>query len=207
MNFIALPPGHCPKKTKWTIKYIGSERDHAITSQTPLGPGKYMIDDNPLSWWEFRRKYDSSQKKNVMAGPHKVIIDLGKTEHIKGLKIKGPEVKTTASYKDGGVNMTPSEAYSAPFSVYASFFTEGELTDDIIKSFINENPYKAQEKHEATSNNIADYYGSDMKKWWDIPLEKERDARYLVIHFYQCWNDKENGGAASKMKVAELDIY
>ena len=202
-----FPTWTLSRKTKWTIKYIGSERDHATISQTPLGPGRFMIDDNPLSWWEFRRKLNSAGTGGAMAGPHKVIIDLGKTEHIKGLKIKGPEVKKTASYKDGGVNMTPSEAYSAPFSVYASFFTEGELTDDIIKSFINENPYKAQEKHEATSNNIADYYGSDMKKWWDIPLEKERDARYLVIHFYQCWNDKENGGAASKMKVAELDIY
>ena len=54
---------------------------------------------------------------------------------------------------------------------------------------------------------MAYYYGEDMTSWWDIPLTKEYDARYLVIHFYQAWNDKANGSAASKMKVAELDIY
>lgn len=198
------------RKTKWTIKYIGSERIHAVTSQTPLGPGKYMIDDNPLSWWEFRRKLNSAGTAGAMAGPHKVIIDLGKTEHIKGLKIKGAEVKSTASYSDGEVNLTPSAGYSAPFSVFASFLKEGELTDDFIKSFNNTNSYEnsAQEVHKATAiNGIAYYYGSDMKNWWDIPLNSERDARYLVIHFYQCWNDAGTGGAASKMKVAELDIY
>ena len=46
-----------------------------------------------------------------------------------------------------------------------------------------------------------------MKDYWNIKLTKEYDARYLVIHFYQCWNDGATGGAASKMKVAELDIY
>lgn len=198
------------KKTKWTIKYIGSERDHAITSQTPLGPGKYMIDDNPLSWWEFRRMYDSSQKKNVMAGPHKVIIDLGKTEHIKGLKIKGPEVKTTASYKDGDFDVTPKDGYSAPFTVYASFLKEGELTDEFIRSFDNTTSYEssAQESFTAVaSNGIASYYGADMKTWWDLPLSEARDARYLVIHFRHGWNNDGNGSALSVMKVAELDIF
>ena len=57
------------------------------------------------------------------------------------------------------------------------------------------------------TNGITFYYGEGMKNYWKINLKKEYDARYLVIHFYQCWNDNEDGGAASKMKVAELDIY
>lgn len=196
------------KKTKWTIKYIGSERDHAITSQTPLGPGKYMIDDNPLSWWEFRRKLNSS-KKPAMAGPHKVIIDLGKTEHITGLKVKGPETKSTATYKVDTVNVTPSAGYSAPFSVYASFLKDGELTDEYMDSFKLENWYeRAQESFTAVAKNgIAYYYGEHMTKWWDLPLSEARDARYLVIHFLYGWNNKGTGSAASVMKVAELDIY
>ena len=196
------------KKTKWTIKYIGSERDHAITSQTPLGPGKYMIDDNPLSWWEFKRKLNSS-KEPVMAGPHKVIIDLGKTEHIAGLKVKGPELKNTATYSVDGVNVTPTAGYSAPFSVYASFWGEGDLTDANINSFKQDNWYEsAQESFMAVAKNgIAYYYGEDMKTWWDLRLNQPRDARYLVIHFRHGWDNAGTGSAANVMKVAELDIY
>lgn len=203
-----FPEWQLSKKAEWTFKYIGSEREHAMTNQTPLGPATYMIDGNDISWWEFRRN-----SKGAMAGPHKVIIDLGKTEHIKGLKIKGPEIKTTPSYKVkdefGEVTISVSNGYNAPYSVYASFLKEGELTEEFKKGFCNTNLFSnAQEKHIAeASKGIAYYYGEGMKDYWDIKLTKEYDARYLVIHFYQCWNDKENGGAASKMKVAELDIY
>ena len=86
-----FPEWTLSKKAKWTIKYIGSERKTSMSNQTPLGLGQYMIDGNDLSWWEFRRN-----SKGSMAGPHKVIIDLGKTEHIQGMKIKGPETKITS---------------------------------------------------------------------------------------------------------------
>lgn len=209
-----FPEWQLSKKAEWTFKYIGSERTATVTSQTPLGPATYMIDGNDISWWEFRRN-----SKGSMAGPHKVIIDLGKTEHIKGLKIKGPEIKTTPPYKVkdefGEATISVTNGYNAPYSVYASFLKEGELTEEYKKGFCNNNDFSdakltphAQEVHKAvTSNGIAYYYGKEMKSWWDIKLNKEYDARYLVIHFYQSWNDKENGAAASKMKVAELDIY
>ena len=204
-----FPEWTLSKKAKWTIKYIGSERNTSMSNQTPLGLGQYMIDGNDLSWWEFRRN-----SKGSMAGPHKVIIDLGKTEHVKGLKIKGPETKITSSYtvKDefGEKEITVSNGYNAPFSVFASFLKEGELTEAFKSTFCNTNSFEqdAQEVHKAEiSKGITYYYGTGMKDYWNINLKKEYDARYLVIHFYQCWNDKENGGAASKMKVAELDIY
>lgn len=203
-----FPEWQLSKKAEWTFKYIGSERTATMTSQTPLGPATYMIDGNDISWWEFRRN-----SKGKMAGPHKVIIDLGKTEHIKGLKIKGPEIKTTPSYKVkdefGEATISVSNGYNAPYSVYASFLKEGELTEEFKKGFCNNDEYKAaQEKHIAeASKGIAYYYGESMKDYWNIKLTKEYDARYLVIHFFQCWNDGATGGAASKMKVAELDIY
>lgn len=204
-----FPEWTLSKKAKWTIKYIGSERKTSISNQTPLGLGQYMIDGNDLSWWEFRRN-----SKGSMAGPHKVIIDLGKTEHIKGMKIKGPETKITSSYtvKDelGENTIKVSDGYNAPCSVFASFLKEGELTEAFKSTFCNTKSFEqdAQEVHRAEiSKGITYYYGEGMKNYWDIPLKKEYDARYLVIHFYQCWNDKENSGAASKMKVAELDIY
>lgn len=204
-----FPEWTLSKKAKWTIKYIGSERKTSMSNQTPLGLGQYMIDGNDLSWWEFRRN-----SKGSMAGPHKVIIDLGKTEHIKGLKIKGPETKITSSYtvKDefGENTIKVSDGYNAPCSVFASFLKEGELTEAFKSTFCNTKSFEqdAQEVHRAEiSKGITYYYGEGMKNYWDIPLKKEYDARYLVIHFYQCWNDKENGGAASKMKIAELDIY
>ena len=199
-----FPVWQLGKKAKWTIKYIGSEREASMSNQTPLGPGQYMIDGNDISWWEFKRN-----SKGSMAGPHKVIIDLGKTEHIKGLKIKGPETKKTSSYIVDGKTITVSDGYNAPFSVFASFLKEGELTDKYIAGFNNTSSFEpnAQEVHKAdASKGIAYYYGEGMKKYWNINLNQEYDARYLVIHFYQCWNDKDNGGAASKMKVAELDI-
>ena len=204
-----FPEWTLSKKAKWTIKYIGSERKTSMSNQTPLGLGQYMIDGNDLSWWEFRRN-----SKGSMAGPHKVIIDLGKTEHIKGLKIKGPETKITSSYtvKDelGENKITVTPGYNAPCSVFASFLKEGELTEAFKSTFCNTNSFEkdAQEVHKAEiSKGITYYYGTGMKEYWNINLTKEYDARYLVIHFYQCWNDKEDGGAASKMKVAELDIY
>lgn len=203
-----FPEWQLSKKAEWTFKYIGSERTATMTSQTPLGPATYMIDGNDISWWEFRRN-----SKGSMAGPHKVIIDLGKTEHIKGLKIKGPEIKTTPSYKVkdefGEATISVSNGYNAPYSVYASFLKEGELTEEFKNGFCNTKLFSnAQEKHIAeASKGIAYYYGEGMKGYWNIKLTKEYDARYLVIHFYQCWNDGATGGAASKMKVAELDIY
>lgn len=204
-----FPEWTLSKKAKWTIKYIGSERKTSMSNQTPLGLGQYMIDGNDLSWWEFRRN-----SKGFMAGPHKVIIDLGKTEHIKGLKIKGPETKKTSSYtvKDefGENTIKVSDGYNAPCSVFASFLKEGELTEAFKSTFCNNSSFEkdAQEVHKAKiTNGITFYYGEGMKNYWKINLKKEYDARYLVIHFYQCWNDKEDGGAASKMKVAELDIY
>ena len=204
-----FPEWTLSKKAKWTIKYIGSERKTSMSNQTPLGLGQYMIDGNGLSWWEFRRN-----SKGSMAGPHKVIIDLGKTEHIKGLKIKGPETKKTSSYtvKDefGENTIKVSDGYNAPCSVFASFLKEGELTEAFKSTFCNDSSFEkdAQEVHKAEiTNGIKFYYGEGMKNYWKINLKKEYDARYLVIHFYQCWNDKEDGGAASKMKVAELDIY
>lgn len=83
------------------------------------------------------------------------------------------------------------------------------MTEEFKNGFCNTKLFSnAQEKHIAdATKGIAYYYGESMKDYWDIKLTKEYDARYLVIHFYQCWNDKEDGGAASKMKVAELDIY
>lgn len=203
-----FPEWQLGKKAKWTIKYIGSEREASMSNQTPLGPGQYMIDGNDISWWEFKRKLNDKGKP-VMTGPHKVIIDLGQTEHIKGLRIKGPETKKTSSYIVDGKTITVSDGYNAPFSVFASFLKEGELTDKYIAGFNNTSSFEpnAQEVHKAdASKGIAYYYGEGMKKYWNINLNKEYDARYLVIHFYQCWNDKENGGAESKMKVAELDI-
>lgn len=204
-----FPEWTLSKKAKWTIKYIGSERKTSMSNQTPLGLGQYMIDGNDLSWWEFRRN-----SKGSMAGPHKVIIDLGKTEHIKGLKIKGPETKKTSSYtvKDefGENTIKVSDGYNAPCSVFASFLKEGELTEAFKSTFCINSSFEkdAQEVHKAKiTNGITFYYGEGMKNYWKINLKKEYDARYLVIHFYQCWNDKEDGGAASKMKVAELDIY
>lgn len=203
-----FPEWQLSKKAEWTFKYIGSERTATMTSQTPLGPATYMIDGNDISWWEFRRN-----SKGSMAGPHKVIIDLGKTEHIKGLKIKGPEIKTTPSYKVkdefGEATISVSNGYNAPYSVYASFLKEGELTEEFKNGFCNTKLFSnAQEKHIAeASKGIAYYYGEGMKDYWNIKLTKEYDARYLVIHFYQCWNDGATGGAASKMKIAELDIY
>ena len=204
-----FPEWTLSKKAKWTIKYIGSERKTSMSNQTPLGLGQYMIDGNGLSWWEFRRN-----SKGSMAGPHKVIIDLGKTEHVKGLKIKGPQTKITPSYtvKDefGEKKITVSDGYNAPCTVFASFLKEGELTEAFKSTFCNTNSFEkdAQEVHKAEiSKGITYYYGTGMKDYWNINLKKEYDARYLVIHFYQCWNDPETGGAASKMKVAELDIY
>lgn len=215
-----FPEWTLSKKAKWTIKYIGSERKTDVSNQTPLGLGQYMIDGNDLSWWEFRRN-----SKGSMAGPHKVIIDLGKTEHIKGLKIKGPETKITSSYtvKDGfGENViTVSNGYNAPAIVFASFLKEGQLTNDYIKDFGTTASFesKAEEKFYAIrystedkkyniiDKSITDCYGSKMEKYWELPLSKERDARYLVIHFFQCWDDAAKAGAANKMKVAELDIY
>ena len=205
-----FPEWTLSKKAKWTIKYIGSERKTDVSNQTPLGLGQYMIDGNDLSWWEFRRNY-----KGSMAGPHKVIIDLGKTEYIKGLKIKGPETKKTSSYtvpneKGESTTIKVSDGYSAPCSVFASFLKEGELTEAFKSTFCNNNSFEkdAQEVHKADiSKGITYYYGKDMIDYWNINLNKEYEARYLVIHFYQCWNDAENGAAASKMKVAELDIY
>ena len=211
-----FPTWTLSRKTKWTIKYIGSEREPGTNTQTPYGPGEFMIDDNPLSWWEFRRELNSSNKP-AMAGPHKVIIDLGKTEHITGLKIKGAEVKAYMEYKINNVDVTPKSGYNPPHTVYASFLKENELTNEFIEGFNNTDPFNnAQEKHSAANTSPvpfpdkegrARFYGDNNEFWWDIKLDNEYDARYLVIHFLYAWDNADTKTAAPVMKVAEIDIY
>lgn len=219
-----FPTWTLSRKAKWTIKYIGSQRDDGIKNQTPYGLGKYMIDDNPYSWWEFKRKLKSDGTGGQMVGPHKVIIDLGKTEHITGLKIKGAEVKEYDDYgilitsgKNAGKDIAPQPGYNPPHTLWASFLKEGELTDEFINTFKTThefttiNPPKIthpQVVHQAgAGTNRANYYGDSNQYWWDIPLSKEYDARYLVIHFRYAWDNLDVNTAEPVMKVAELDIY
>lgn len=207
-----FPVWQLGKKAKWTILGIGSERDASTWKQTPFGPGHYMIDGNEISWWEFRRQLNSNGTAAVMAGPHTVIIDLGKVENIKGIRIKSKEINTSPEYgikKKDGTDIYGTQSYNPPHTFHIGFAT-AKPSQEVIKSFASSKTWPTGITKKTftceSAQGINYYYGTDFKKWWENSLTAATKARYLFIHFESSWNNVGTGTAASMMKVAELDI-
>lgn len=210
-------PWKLGKKAKWSILGQGSERDNDTYKGVPYGPAKYMIDGNDVSWWESRRQLNATKTGPEMAGPHTVVIDLGKSQTINGIKIKSKEIPTSPEYgityvnKDGKtVDIYGSQSYNPPHTFYIGFM-ENKPDNAVIKAFtankkwpagITKTTFKSE-----NNKGINYYYGNDKKKWWDNKLSPTVSARYLFIHFQYAWNNDGNGTAAPFEKIAELDIY
>ena len=205
------------KKAKWTILGIGSERDATTWKQVPLGPAQYMIDGNDLSWWEFRRQLKADKSGPEMAGPHTVVIDLGESQKINGIKIKSKEIPTSPEYgityvnaKGQTVDIYGSQSYNPPHTFYIGF-TANDPGEAAINAFTKNKTWPTViEKttfQSAKDTKINDYYGDDKKTWWDNKLNNQVTARYLFIHFEKAWDNTGAKTASNMMKVAELDIY
>ena len=213
-----FPEWKLGKKAKWSILGIGSERDATTCEQVPLGPARYMIDGNDLSWWEFKRILNSTKDGVQMAGPHTVVIDLGASQHINGIKIKSKESKVSPEYgityvskNDGKTyDVYGSQSYNPPHTFYIGF-ADKYPGDDAVNGFIAKKTWpegmtKTTFKS-VNGNGINYYYGSEKKSWWDNKLTNTVSARYVFIHFEYAWNNPGTATAANMMKVAELDIY
>lgn len=210
-----FPEWALDKKAKWTILGIGSERDATTWDQVPLGPAQYMIDGNDLSWWEFRRQLNKDKTGPEMAGPHTVVIDLGESQTITGIKIKSKEIPTSPIYRITYVNKTGkavdiygSQSYNPPHTFHIGFSNQ-QPTKDEINQFVSKKvwPTTVSNKQTFTGTTMDSNYGKDKKAWWDNTLDSVVSSRYIFIHFDKAWNNAGNGTAANMMKVAELDIY
>lgn len=213
-----FPVWELGKKAKWSILGIGSERDATTWEQVPLGPAQYMIDGNDLSWWEFERILNPTKDGVKMAGPHTVVIDLGASQHINGIKIKSKESKDSPKYgityvskSDGKTyDVYGSQSFNPPHTFYIGF-ADKYPGDDAINGFIANKTWPAEMMKTTfkseNGNGIDYYYGSDKKSWWDNKLTNAVSARYVFIHFDKAWNNPGTATAANMMKVAELDIY
>lgn len=210
-----FPEWALDKKAKWTILGIGSERDATTWDQVPLGPAQYMIDGNDLSWWEFRRQLNKDKTGPEMAGPHTVVIDLGESQTITGIKIKSKEIPTSPRYGITYVNKTGkavdiygSQSYNPPHTFHIGFSNQ-QPTKDEINQFVSKKvwPTTVSNKQTFTGTTMDSNYGKDKKAWWDNTLDSVVSSRYIFIHFDKAWNNAGNGTAANMMKVAELDIY
>lgn len=218
-----FPEWQLSKKAEWSILGIGSERTASTFKQMPYGPGQYMIDDNNISWWEFKRKLNSSKNGVQMAGPHTVILDLGAIRTIKGIGIKAKETNDTDEPKYGitytnskgeVVDVYGTQSYNPPHTYHVAFlnnkpsqeqinnFTKKTLwPDGVTKLTMTGN------NNSTAFDNIKECYGNKMQNWWKKDLKSPVNARYVLIHFEQAWNNVGKGTAANMMKVAELDIY
>ena len=211
-----FPEWTLSKKAKWTILGYGSQRDATTWEQVPLGPAQYMIDGNDLSWWESRRQLNADKSGPEMAGPHTVVIDLGKSQTINGIKIKSKEISTSPSYgityvKDGKtLDIYGSQSYNPPHTFHIAF-TANNPGADAIKAFTANKKWPAGTTQTTfksiNEKGINYYYGADKKTWWDNTLDQPVTARYLFIHFELAWNNDGDKGAAPFEKIAELDIY
>lgn len=209
-------PWKLGKKAKWSILAQGSERDNDTYKGVPYGPAKYMIDGNDLSWWESRRQLKADKSGPEMAGPHTVVIDLGKSQTINGIKIKSKEISTSPSYgityvKDGKtLDIYGSQSYNPPHTFYIGF-TANDPGEAAINAFTKNKTWPTGMKHTTfkseTAKGIDYYYGADKKTWWDNEITPSISARYVFIHFKYAWNNDGNGTAAPFEKIAELDIY
>lgn len=219
-----FPEWQLSKKAEWSILGIGSERTASTFNQMPYGPGQYMIDDNNISWWEFRRELNSKKTGPQMAGSHTVILDLGEKHTIKGIGIKAKETedKTGPKYgitytnnKGEVVDIYGTQSYNPPHTYHVAFLNN-KPSQEQIKNFTQRTPKwpDGVTKITMTGNNngtafknIKDCYGDTMQNWWKKDLQSPVNARYVLIHFEQAWDNAGTKTAASMMKVAELDIY
>lgn len=219
-----FPEWQLSKKAEWSILGIGSERTASTFNQKPYGPGQYMIDDNNISWWEFKRKLNSSKNGVQMVGPHTVILDLGAIRTIKGIGIKaketndtdGPKYGITYTNTDGEVvDVYGTQSYNPPHTYHVAFLNN-KPSQEQINNFTKKTlwPDGVTNKLTMTGNNnstafknIKECYGDEMQNWWKKDLKSPVNARYVLIHFEKAWNNVGTGTAANMMKVAELDIY
>ena len=93
-----FPEWQLSKKAEWTIMDYGSQRNMATWKGIPLGPAYFMIDGNDLSWWESRRELKTDNSGPKMAGPHTMVIDLGKAQTISTIKVKSKETDSSPLY-------------------------------------------------------------------------------------------------------------
>lgn len=218
-----FPEWQLSKKAEWSILGIGSERTASTFNQMPYGPGQYMIDDNNISWWEFKRELNSNKNGVKMAGPHTVILDLGEKRTIKGIGIKAKEYKdengpkygityTDTKGKTGDVYGTQS--YNPPHTYIIAFLNNKPSQEEINNFTKNKTWPNGVTKLTMTGNNndtaftnINECYGDNMQNWWKKDLKSPVDARYVLIHFEKAWDNTGKKTAANMMKVAELDIY
>ncbi len=219
-----FPEWQLSKKAEWSILGIGSERTASTFKQMPYGPGQYMIDDNNISWWEFKRKLNSSKNGVQMAGPHTVILDLGAIRTIKGIGIKaketndtdGPKYGITYTNTDGEVvDVYGTQSYNPPHTYHVAFLNNKPSQEE-INNFTKNKTWPdgfitkvtmTGDNNGTAFNNIKECYGDEMQNWWKKDLKSPVNARYVLIHFEQAWNNVGKGTAANMMKVAELDIY
>ena len=217
-------PWKLGKKAKWSILAQGSERDNDTYKGVPYGPAKYMIDDNDVSWWEFRRQLNAKKTGPEMAGPHTVVIDLGSVQKITGIKIKSKETedknepKYGITYTKNGktYDIYGTQSYNPPHTFHVGFTKTLPNNSEIKKftEFDSNRKFTWPEgittttfpKEVNTSTSINNYYGENKNTWWDNKIEPT-SARYVFIHFEKAWDNAGTKPAASMMKVAELDIY
>lgn len=219
-----FPEWQLSKKAEWSILGIGSERTASTFKQMPYGPGQYMIDDNNISWWEFKRKLNSKKNGVQMAGPHTVILDLGAIRTIKGIGIKaketndtdGPKYGITYTNTDGEVvDVYGTQSYNPPHTYHVAFLNNKPSKEE-INNFTKNKTWPdgfitkvtmTGDNNGTAFDNIKECYGDEMQNWWKKDLKSPVNARYVLIHFEQAWNNVGKGTAANMMKVAELDIY
>lgn len=219
-----FPEWQLSKKAEWSILGIGSERTASTFKQMPYGPGQYMIDDNNISWWEFKRKLNSSKDAVQMVGPHTVILDLGAIRTIKGIGIKAKETNDTDGPKYGitytnskgeVVDVYGTQSYNPPHTYHVAFLNN-KPSQEQINNFTKNKTWPdgfitkvtmTGDNNGTAFKNIKECYGDDMQNWWKKDLKSPVNARYVLIHFEKAWNNVGTGTAANMMKVAELDIY
>lgn len=193
-------PWKLGKKAKWSILAQGSERDNDTYKGVPYGPAKYMIDDNDVSWWEFRRQLNAKKTGPEMAGPHTVVIDLGSVQKITGIKIKSKETedknepKYGITYTKNGktYDIYGTQSYNPPHTFHVGFTKTLPNNSEIKKftEFDSNRKFTWPEgittttfpKKVNTSTSINNYYGENKNTWWDNKIEPT-SARYVFIHF------------------------
>ena len=159
-----------------------------------------------------------------MAGSHTVILDLGEKRTIKGIGIKAKETEdkdgpkygiTYTNSKGKVVDIYGTQSYNPPHTYHVAFLNN-KPSQEQIKNFTQRTPKwpdgftkitMTGNNNGAAFKNIKDCYGDTMQNWWKKDLKSPVDARYVLIHFEQAWDNAGTQTAASMMKVAELDIY
>ena len=143
-------------RSEWSIAYCDSFMEDAVYQGNHYGPAEYMLDGDPLTWWNYL--------ENVTAPPHHVVFDLGKEVWVKSITL-------TARHHHKEFDLTRCAPRNLEFSFATEIGGDGEsaLSGDWTESevFVDLEPWSDRSQFVGTIELSGLYHARYIKMIWN----------------------------------------